>query len=297
MAVRARTLDRANDSPRDLLVSGHVNVDRFLALEEFPSPDRTVPVVAYREELGGTAWNIARTAARYGVRSGLVTRIGGDFPSEFSVAMRSSGIDLRGVERTEGIRTPSAYILEDAQGRQRTLMDQGAMDAPPTAPPARPWLREYSWVHLTTGPPEYQLSLQRQARALGLRIAADPAQEVHYRWGRERLRTLLAGSEILFGNLSEITRVARLLSVPRVESLVERVPLVVRTEGPRGATAFARTGSVHVPSVRPRRIRTVVGAGDSFRGGFYSAWFAGAELAACLRAGTRAAARGMEGTQ
>jgi sugar/nucleoside kinase (ribokinase family) len=40
-----------------------------------------------------------------------------------------------------------------------------------------------------------------------------------------------------------------------------------------------------------------VGAGDSFRGGFYAGWFEGEELRRCLIAGTRAAARWMEGAR
>jgi adenosine kinase len=282
---------------RDLLVSGHVNVDRFLGLPEFPPDDRTVPVLSHREELGGTAGNLARVAASYGVATGLVARIGGDFPADFWTTLDRAGIDLRGVERVVGTATPAAYILEDARGRQRTLMDQGAMDRPPATPPSRPWLREYSWVHLTTGPPEFQLALARQARERGVRVAADPAQEVHYRWDARRLAALLAGAEILFGNRSEIGRVGRLLGVRGPEGILGMVPLVVRTEGRDGATAFARGATVHAPAVRPRRVRTVVGAGDAFRGGFYAAWFAGRELAGCLGAGGRAAARWMEGAR
>lgn len=283
------------DRPRELLVAGHVNVDRFLRLPEFPADDRTVPVESHRVELGGTAANIARVAARYGVATGLVARVGEDFPPDFWASLRRARIDLRGVEHVTGQSTPTAYILEDHRSRQRTLMDQGPMRDGVRHRPAGPWLSDYAWLHLTTGPPDEQLRLLAQGSARGVRAAADPAQEVRYRWDRARLRRLLAGSEILFGNRAEIDHVARRLGVRGPEGLVARVPLVVRTEGPDGSTAWDRTGSVHVPGTSPRKIRTVVGAGDALRGGFYAAWFEGEALRDCLRAGNRAATRWLEG--
>jgi len=211
--------------------------------------------------------------------------------------LRRAHIDLRGVERVRAIPTPTAFIMEDRRGHQRTLMEQGPMDGVPAKARPRPWLAEYSWVHLTTADPDFQLRLLSESHARGLRAAADPAQEVHYRWDRGRLRKLLSGVEVLFGNRSEIGRVAELLAVRGPEALLSRVPLIVRTEGAGGVTAYARNGTVHVPSVRPRRVRSVVGAGDSFRGGFYAAWFEGEVLRGCLTAGARAATRWMEGAR
>ncbi|HYA71441.1 MAG TPA: PfkB family carbohydrate kinase, partial [Thermoplasmata archaeon] len=110
-------------------------------------------------------------------------------------------------------------------------------------------------------------------------------------------RQLLSGSEILFGNRSEIARALEFVGGHRAEDLLEFVPLLIRTEGHRGASAFSRAGSVHVPATRPTRVRTLVGAGDAFRGGFYAAWFAGQPLASCLTAGTRSSARWIEGVR
>ncbi|HKN07231.1 MAG TPA: PfkB family carbohydrate kinase [Thermoplasmata archaeon] len=283
------------DRPRDLLVSGHVNIDRFLSVESFPPPDRTVPVLSHRAELGGTATNIVRVASRLGVATGLVARIGDGFPKEYIAELRSTGVDVRGVERVAGTPTPTCYILEDRNGVQRTLIDQGAMSKTRGAPLPTGWLKEYSWLHLTTADPAFQLRLLAAARKRGLRVAADPAQEIHYRWDRRSFRELLRGSELFFGNRSEIARALEFIGTRRVNGLLEFVPLVVRTEGRNGASAFSRGGTVHVPAAPHARVRTLVGAGDAFRGGFYAAWFAGQPLARCLTAGTRSSARWIEG--
>lgn len=283
------------ERPRDLLVSGHVIIDRFLSVRAFPDTDRTVPVLETRTVLGGTAANIAWSASRLGVPTGLVCRVGDGFPEEYLRRFEEAGIDIRGVERVAGRPTSTCYIIVDGSGSQRTLIDQGAMSDARAARLPLPWLDEYSWVHLTTADPAFQLRLLRAARSRGLRVAADPAQEIHYRWDRRSFLELLRGSEILFGNRSEVDQALEFVGSRRIEGLLEKVPLVIRTEGRNGASGFSRAGRAHVPAVRPTRVRTLVGAGDAFRGGFYAGWFAGQPLVHCLTAGTRSAARWIEG--
>jgi len=291
----ARMSDRIVDRPRELLVSGHVIIDRFLSVRSFPEVDRTVPVLGSRTELGGTATNIALAASRLGVATGLVSRLGDGFPEEYLGRLRTAGIDVRGLEFVRGTPTPTCTIVEDRTGAQRTLIDQGAMAEARGAPLPLRWIGEYSWLHLTTADPSFQLRLQRAARLRGLRVAADPAQEIHYRWDRRSFGTLVRNSEILFGNRSEIARAMEFLSTRSPAGLLEFVPLVVQTEGRKGASAFSRAGTFHVKARRPTRVRTLVGAGDAFRGGFYAGWFAGQALPDCLVAGTRSAARWIEG--
>src|SRR5208282_5815821 len=101
-------------------------------------------------------------------------------------------------------------------------------------------------------------------------------------------------SEVLFGNAAEIGRAARLAGAVDARGLLSQVPLVVRTEGPRGVSAFSRAGREHVPAMRPSRVRSLIGAGDAFRGGFYGSFFAGNPLRKCLAGGARSAARWIE---
>ncbi len=283
------------DSSRDLLVSGHVNLDRFLRLDRFPRSDRTAPVRSTRLELGGTATNLALAASRAGLRTGLVARVGPEFPVAFRRRLLRAGIDLRGLASVRGATTPTCYILEAEDGAQRTLIDQGAMAKADRAPLPGPWLREYAWLHLATGDPAFQLRLASLARRLGVRVAADPAQEIFFRWAPGPFRELLARAEILFGNWAEVARAAELAGGGGIRRLLERVPLVVRTEGPEGAVAYSRTGRTNARARRPRSIRTLVGAGDAFRAGFYHGWLGGEPLDVCLTEGAATASRWIEG--
>ena len=279
---------------RDLLVSGHINVDRFLHVQRFPAPDRTVPILRERTRLGGTAATIARVASAYGVSTGLVSRIGDGFPPEFRRRLRAARIDLSGVVHVRGSPTPSCYILEDRRHDQRSLIQQGPMVPGARVPLPLQLLGRYSWLHLTTGNPTWHLGLQREARRRGLRVAADPAQEIHYLWDRGTLKQLLKGAEIFFGNGHETARALSMLGLHRPSDLLAFVPLVIRTEGRRGATAYSTAGTTEAGATRPRRVASLVGSGDAFRGGFYAGWFAGEDLTHCLRAGTKAAAHWIE---
>ena len=291
--VRARPVEGPARA-LDLTVVGHTNLDHFLQVPKLPSPDRTVPLEGFRTELGGTAATIARAASRWGVRVGLLSRVGEDFPTDFEERLARAGIELSGVEHVRGAHSSACYIIEDGKGAQMTLIHQGPMGAAANAPVPRALLRSSSWVHLTTGDPKFQLRVAAVARSERSHVAADPAQEVHYLWNGPGLKRLLAFSEILFGNTSEIDRAEELLGVGSRRELLERVPLIVETQGAGGATAYTRAGTVRAPARRPRRLKQITGAGDAFRGGFYAGWFSGQPLPHCLAAGTRSAAWWME---
>ncbi|HTT15938.1 MAG TPA: PfkB family carbohydrate kinase [Thermoplasmata archaeon] len=280
-------------TPGDLLVAGHVNVDRFLRVARFPGLDRTEPVLSEREELGGTATTIARVARRLGLRTGLLARVGDGFPERFRAQLRRDRIDVRGLETVPGEPTPCCTIIEVPDGSTRTLIQQGPMRDGPSTTPGSSWCQRYRWVHLGTGPPQRTLVLAEAAQGAGRRVAFDPAQEIFYRWDRAIFRRVLARIDVLFGNEAEVAVARRWAGGPK--DLLALVPLVVRTEGRRGATAFYRGGTVHAAAERPSRRRTLVGAGDAFRGGFYAGWLRGATLRDCLTAGNRTARQRIEG--
>lgn len=279
----------------DLLVVGHINIDHFLEVHSFPSADRTVPVLERRSELGGTAATIARVAAREGLRVGLVSRLGDDFPPDFLVQLRKEGLNLEGVELVAGRTSSACVIVEDRRGSQMTFIDQGPMAKAGRAAIPTDVVRRSSWVHLTTGDPTFQLRMAQQARTFGCRVVADPAQEIHYRWKASEFARLLERSEILFVNASEAERAAKLMRVTSTKGLVRYVPLVVMTRGARGAVAYFRGGMETVPAAPGRRPHRVTGAGDAFRGGFYGAWIRGANVRKALAHGSRSAAHWIRG--
>ena len=290
----APTAARPTHASLDLVVVGHTNLDHFFHVEQLPGRDRTVPVRDRKVRLGGTAANIARTAAKLGVRTALASLVGPDFPSQFHHQLVREGVDLSAFETVPGARSPAAFIVESAQSDQVTLLDQGPMETDTGLEVPRGVLSRAGWVHLATGNPHYQLRVLDAAHGLGLRAAADPAQEIFYRWSASDLRRLLAASELFFANRAELAQALLLLRLRNMQEMLDIVPTVVETVGPAGAIAWTRTGRLRVPAAHSPRVRQVTGAGDAFRGGFYAGWFRGDPLRDCLRYGSWAAARWLE---
>ena len=278
---------------RDLLVAGHVVVDRYLGVRRFPPAHRTEPVLSERTVLGGTATNLAIVAARQGLRVGLLSRVGDGFPTEFRRALARERIDVRGLEHVTGTPTPTCTIVEEPAGATRMLFQQGPMGLA-RGVPAGSWWRAYRWLHLATGDPRSYVRLARAAKARRQHVTLDPAQEIFYRWDAPTFRSALPSVDLLFGNRAELDLAGRWAGGGTVEGLLAHVPLIVRTEGADGASAFYRGGSLHVRARRPRRRRTYVGAGDAFRGGFYAGWLRGAPLKSCLEDGLREATARIE---
>jgi sugar/nucleoside kinase (ribokinase family) len=272
----------------DLLVVGHVNLDHELAVPYLPGEDRTVPVIAREVFLGGTACNVARWASGLGLRVSIAAFVGEDFPKKFRDLLRKEKVDVSRMSVRKGYLTPSCWIARDRQGRQVTIIDQGAMAG--TAREALPDLAGVGWVHVGTGDPRYLLRVARAARKLSIPIASDPAQEIHYRWSPEELREMLGMSEVFFGNQSELERALTMLHISKPAGITDVVPLAVITMGARGVSAYTRRGIISVPSPRVKNAKGVTGAGDAFRGAFYSGWLAGKKLETCLARGTRAGA-------
>jgi ribokinase len=274
----------------DLVVSGHVNIDHFLRVDRLPEVDRTVPLLSEVTVLGGTATTLARVASRRGTRVGLIARVGEDFPGEYRELLQTERVDIGGLETVPAVRSPCCYIIEDAAHHQVTLIHQGPMGRTRGARAPSEFLSRTRWLHLSTGEPGYQLRLRAVAKSMGVHFAVDPAQEIHYLWSSGPFRKLLDGAEILFGNESELRRACELLHVRQPRELLEWVPMIVLTRGFRGARAFTRAGGVDVPAQSVRSPKQVTGAGDAFRGGFYSAFLRGEPLRRSLSTGTREAA-------
>jgi nucleoside kinase len=285
---------RSASADLDLVVVGHTNLDHFFHVQRLPDVDRTVPLRARELRLGGTAASIARAAARLGVRTSLVSQVGPDFPPHFRQLMDHEGVDLTHFETVPGALSPACFIVESARGEQVTLIDQGPMERDRGEPIPTSLLARSGWVHLATGNPRYQLRVLEGARRLGLRVAADPAQEIFYRWDSKQLHRLLSGSELFFANRAELRKALALLHFKAVGELLATVPMVVETRGRLGARAWTRAGRVQVVAGRPRQVRQVTGAGDGFRGGFYAGWFRGDPLKDCLEYGIWAATRWLE---
>src|SRR5438128_10564934 len=99
-------------------------MDYIVSLRRLPSPNTSIEILDRQRYFGGTAGNLARAAARPGVKVSLASFVGADFPPDYRQALAKEGVDpndLRTITRTN---TPTAWVLSDHKRNQIALVEQ-----------------------------------------------------------------------------------------------------------------------------------------------------------------------------
>jgi len=281
-------------------VFGHVVLDHIISVPNLPRPDTSIRVTDRNTYFGGTGGNVARCAARLGVRTALASFVGQDFPAAYHEALERDGVDLTDLRVVRGASMPTAWIFTDPNGKQTTVIDQGPMWDAHRRPVPEHTVRSAQLVHLGTGRPAYHERVARLAARLGKTIAFDPSQEISYAYSRASFLRLLRLAQLFFGNEAEVGLALRYAGLRSPQQLLRYVDQVVVTRGRRGSLVVTREDGIHaIPRVRIRRVLDVTGAGDAYRAGFYAGLARGYDPVRCGILGSVAASFVVEarGTQ
>jgi sugar/nucleoside kinase (ribokinase family) len=252
--------------------------------------NQSIQITRFETLWGGTAANIAAVAARQGVPVALASLVGGNFPDQFYEHLRGLGVDLTELRRIEDAPTPECYIFSDGEDNQVAFVIQGPMNHAHRQGIQTEALRSSERVHLATGNPRYHLTVAREARRMGLPVAFDPGQELHYRWSRRPFMSMLRLTDLLFLSEAEMHCTLHYTGASRIEELLDIVPTIVITLGRGGSRMLRRDGpEVRAGVVRVRAVEDTTGAGDAFRGGFYSGMWRGLSDERCMMLGAATA--------
>ena len=263
------------DGENFVAVFGHTNVDHITLVPQFPPMNQSIQIEGFKHLWGGTAANIAVAAAKQGVPTALASFIGQGFPPQFLEDLREVGLDLTDLTGVEGYPTPECFIFSDGDENQMAFVIQGPMEVADKLELQTHSIGSAGIVHLATGNPEYHMRVAQEARGLGKRVAFDPGQELHYKWTAEPFSQMLRLMDMLFLNHQELQRALRYTGLSAPEDLLDLVDTVVLTKGRDGSCLMDADGTVEVPMVPADPVEDTTGAGDAFRGGYYSGVFRG----------------------
>jgi sugar/nucleoside kinase (ribokinase family) len=264
-----------------LLSVGDLVEDVLVLLPGPPAVDTDTTCTVLRSR-GGSAANVAVSAAAAGIRSRLLARVGDDdLGDRLLVGLAGKGVETGYVQRAG--RTGSVVVLVDPIGERTMLTDRGA-SADLRGDPAA--VEGVAAIHV----PAYSLDPgESMLRLPGDRLRSMDASSVTLlagrgpAWWRERLGEL--GLDVLFANASE----AALLEVD--EQPPPGVRLVVVKDGARPARIVTRgRPPVLVPPEPVVGVVDTTGAGDAFAAGWIVASLAGAGVEDAVVAGHRRAA-------
>ncbi|MFD6249563.1 carbohydrate kinase family protein [Streptomyces roseolus] len=217
---------------------------------------------------GGVAANIAFGLGRLGLAPCLIGAVGADF-AEYGAWLRAAGVDTDSVRISETLHTARFVCTTDEAQNQIATFYAGAMAEAGKIDLAAAADRRggFDLVLVGADAPEAMLRHTATARRIGVRLAADPSQQLA-RLDGAQARELVDGAHLLFTNAYE-SALLRERTGWGERDVLRRVGMWITTRGADGVS-LERDGRprLDVPAVPTAEIADPTGVGDAFRSGF-----------------------------
>jgi ribokinase len=267
-----------------ITVVGSYVVALTIEVDRAPVGGETVIGSGFAEGPGGKGSNQAIQVARLGADVALVAVIGDDrFGRDAQALWRSEGVDASHVVVRESAATGAGFIVVEAGGENRIVIDRGAnshLGATSVEAAAERISRSAVVLTQLEIPTEAAVAAMRAARAAGAISILNPAP------ARALTDEALALVDVLTPNETELRILAGRPThqdggdpLEDGRELVRRgVGTVVLTRGGAGAVIIRTDGELAVPAPLVDAIDTT-GAGDAFNGALAVGLALGASLA------------------
>lgn len=268
----------------DILVIGSLNADLVVKSPRFPKPGETISGEDLQIIPGGKGANQAVAAARQGVDVAMVGRVGNDaFGNLLLNNLKKNNVDISKVEQIDSA-TGTAVIVVDSNGQNSIVLSAGANGKVNTkdidaSPDAKILLLQFEI------PIETVVYAAKVYKSKGTKVILNPAP------AKEISDELLSHVDILIPNESELSLLSK-QEVTNVKSaekaakeiLKRGVKIVIVTLGEKGALIVDSQQVTKVNSYQVNVVDTTA-AGDSFIGGFASAFLQNKSLEESVRYG------------
>ncbi|MBI2332843.1 MAG: ribokinase [Chloroflexi bacterium] len=256
----------------NVLVIGSLNADLVVKSPRFPQPGETISGDDLQIIPGGKGANQAVAAARQGVKTTMIGRVGSDSFGPFLVEnLKSNDVDTSHIMKTDSA-TGTAIIVVDENGQNSIVLSPGANGlVTPADVDSASFLNSKLLLLQLEIPTLTVLHAAQRACEHGLTVILNPAP------AKPLPAELLANVDILIPNESELSLLTGLpvndassAEVAAKEILKQGVKTVIVTLGSKGALLITSTQVKHVDTFKVNVVDTTA-AGDAFIGGFASA--------------------------
>lgn len=257
-----------------------------LIMDMFPSETgkKLAEVSAYKPTPGGAPANVAVAAARLGVRSAFIGKVGDDaFGRHLADVIKSEGVDIRGVRFDKEVRTTVNFHAKPEKGVIEYLFyrNPGADTTLRIDELDAELIRSSKVLHFDSLCLTDEPSRSTTLKALDIARESDTivSFDVNYRavlWEKpvnavKCVFDVLGKVDILKLNEDEIRLIYPDMDIKNAVSLLlDKGPkLCLVTLGQRGSYYASRAGDSFVPTFDVD-VKDTIGCGDAFIGGFLS---------------------------
>lgn len=266
-----------------ILVFGSLNLDLITQTPRLPTPGETVLGKHFTTMPGGKGANQAVAAARMGVPTQLVGRVGEDaFGQTLLRSLQQGGVDVEAITCDLANHSGVAAVAVNEDGENQIVVVPGANGAVNQSdvdrlivllPKADILLLQFEL------PIDAVLAAAKAAKEAGVRVILDPAPVPSPL--PPEFYTL---ADILTPNQTEAAQLVGMSVTDKQSAGVAATALrqrgaetVIVKMGALGAYCSGPEGSFHVPAFPVKTVDTV-GAGDAFNGGLAAALSEGLKL-------------------
>lgn len=266
-----------------LLVIGSSNTDMVVKTDTMPIPGETVMGGKFSMNFGGKGANQAVCAAKLGMETGFLTKLGNDvFGANTLKYFNELGLNTSKIELKDNVASGVALITVDKTGENSIVVASGANDllSPEDIENAKDFIKEYVGILLQCEIPiETVLKSIEIGKELGKLIVLNPAPVKNI--PDEYFKMV----DIIMPNTNESRQLLGLapdddtLSPSELASkLIEKgVKNVVITLGTKGSYIKGEEGEFQVNAYKVKALDTT-GAGDSYCASLTCAYLKGKSL-------------------
>jgi sugar/nucleoside kinase (ribokinase family) len=219
--------------------------------------------------LGGAATYISLSASQFGVKSGIVSVVGGDFPKEYLEKLNTKNINTDGIEIIEDGKTFfwKGVYHNDLNSRDTLITDLNVLaDFNPIVPEQ---FKDTDFLMLGNLHPAVQMSVIKQIPIRPKLVVLDTMNF----WmdnTLDELMEVIAKIDVITINDEEARQLSGEYSLVKAAQKIHKMgpKFVVIKKGEHGALLFNNGDVFFAPALPLEEVFDPTGAGDTFAGGF-----------------------------
>ncbi len=219
--------------------------------------------------LGGAATYIGLSASHFGVESGIISVVGGDFPKEYLEMLNKKNIDTSGVEIIKDGKTFfwSGKYHNDLNFRDTLITELNVLaDFNPVVPEN---FKDCDFLMLGNLHPAVQMSVIKQIPKRPKLVVLDTMNF----WmdnTLDELMDVIKKTDVIAINDEEARQLSGEYSLVKAAQVIQKMgpKYVIIKKGEHGALLFNKGKVFFAPALPLEEVFDPTGAGDTFAGGF-----------------------------